>query len=43
MEKEDLNEFLISQGFVIDELINYVDETSNKEWLVYALKKHVGE
>ncbi len=42
-KKEDLNEFLISQGFVIDELINYVDETSNKEWLVYALKKHVGE
>lgn len=38
-KKEDLNNFLIEQGFIIDELINYTDKTSNKEWLVYALKK----
>lgn len=37
--KEDLNKFLMDQGFIIEELINYIDETSNKEWLVYALKK----
>lgn len=42
-KKEDLDKFLINQGFYIDELINYVDETSNKEWLVYALKKHIGD
>lgn len=38
-KKEDLNEFLIKQGFIIEELIDYTDDTSGKEWLVYALKK----
>jgi len=38
-KKEDLNCFLIENGFEINELINYVDDTSGKEWLIYALKK----
>lgn len=38
-KKEDLNKFLTKQGFEIDELVNYKDPTSGKEWLIYALKK----
>lgn len=38
-KKEDLNVFLIEQGFIIDELNIYYDNTSSKEWLIYALKK----
>jgi len=38
-KKDDLNKFLMNQGFIIEELINYIDDTSNKEWLVYALRK----
>ncbi len=40
-KKEDLNTFLINQGFVIDELIDYKYDKSDKNWLVYALKKKI--
>lgn len=39
-KKEDLNEFLVKHGFIIDELATYRDSTSKKEWLIYALKNN---
>lgn len=37
-KKEDLEEFMKSQGFSIVDSINYTDGCSNKEWLVYCLR-----
>lgn len=38
-KKEDLEIFMQSQGFVIQDSIIYKDITSKKEWLIYSFKE----
>lgn len=37
-KKEDLESFIQSQGFCIQDSVVYKDSTSSKEWLIYGLK-----
>lgn len=37
-KKEDLEKFMIQEGFIIEDRVDYVDITSNKEWLIYSFK-----
>lgn len=38
-KKEDLEMFMQQQGFIIHDSTIYKDATSNKEWLIYSIKK----
>lgn len=37
-KKEDLEKFMTQEGFIIEDRIDYVYVTSNKEWLIYSFK-----